>query len=184
MEAVIDKFKSLRLKNCALNLPAVLEQSAQKNLTPLQVIDRLLEIEIENRKKARIDLRFKQSKLEEKPTIDQFDFAHHGSRQKQKSRILNLLDLGFIQAKKDIILIGNPGTGKTFLSKCFAYAATQTGIKTLFTTAMDMINQLVAAENDHTMLKKLQFYQSQDLLVCDELCKALHNSSYDKLNIM
>jgi DNA replication protein DnaC len=80
----------------------------------LQVIDRLLEIEIENRKKARIDLRFKQSKLEEKSTIDQFDFAHHESRQKQKSRILNLLDLGFIQAKKDIILIGNPGTGKTF----------------------------------------------------------------------
>jgi DNA replication protein DnaC len=169
MEAVIDKFKSLRLKNCALNLPDVLEQSAQKNLTALQVIDRLLEIEIENRKKTRIDLRFKQSKLEEKPTIDQFDFAHHESRQKQKIRILNLLDLGFIQAKKDIILIGNPGTGKTFLSKCFAYAATQTGIKTLFTTAMDMINQLVAAENDHTMLKKLQFYQSQDLLVCDEI---------------
>ncbi len=46
METVIDKFKSLRLKNCALNLPDVLEQSAQKNLTPLQVIDRLLEIEI------------------------------------------------------------------------------------------------------------------------------------------
>ncbi len=88
METVIDKFKSLRLKNCALNLPDVLEQSARKNLTPLQVIDRLLEIEIENRKKARIDLRFKQSKLEEKPTIDQFDFAHHESRQKQKSRIV------------------------------------------------------------------------------------------------
>ncbi len=34
---------------------------------------------------------------------------------------------------------------------------------------MDMINQLVAAENDHTMLKKLQFYQSQDLLVCDKI---------------
>jgi hypothetical protein len=87
MESVIDKFKSLRLKNCALNLPDVLEQSVQKNLTPLQVIDRLLEIEIENRKKARIDLRFKQSKLEEKPTIDQFDFAHHESRQKEKPDI-------------------------------------------------------------------------------------------------
>ncbi len=77
---------------------------------------------------------------------------------------MNLLDLGFIQAKKDIIPIGNPGTGKTFLSKWFAYAATQTGIKTLFTTAMDMINQLVVAENHHTMLKKFRFYQSQELL--------------------
>jgi hypothetical protein len=82
METVIDKFKSLRLKNCALNLPAVLEQSAQKNLTPLQVIDRLLEIEIENRKKARIDLRFKQSKLEEKPTIQTSLLVKSAERQK------------------------------------------------------------------------------------------------------
>lgn len=34
---------------------------------------------------------------------------------------------------------------------------------------MDMINQLVAAEAEHTLLKKLQYYQSQDLLVCDEI---------------
>jgi len=33
---------------------------------------------------------------------------------------------------------------------------------------MDMINQLVAAKTDHTLLKKLQYYQSQDILVCDE----------------
>ncbi|MBW2642992.1 MAG: IS21-like element helper ATPase IstB [Deltaproteobacteria bacterium] len=169
MDTVIEKFKSLRLKNCALNLTDVLDQSARNNLSVLQTIDQLLEIELACRKKARITLRFKQSRLGDKTTIDQFDFSHHESRQKQKGRILNLIDLGFIQDKKDIILIGNPGTGKTFLSKCIAYAATQAGIKTLFTTAIDMINQLVAAKADHTLLKKLQYYQSQDILVCDEI---------------
>ena len=34
---------------------------------------------------------------------------------------------------------------------------------------MDMINQLVAVKTDHTLLKKLQYYQSQDILVCDEI---------------
>ena len=184
MDVVIDKFKALRLKNCAQNLADVLEQGTRSNLSPLETIDRILEVEIACRAKARIALRYKQSKLGDKPTIDQFDFKHHESRQNQKNLILSLIDLGFIQVPKDIILIGNPGTGKTFLAKCIAYAATQAGIKALFTTAMDMINQLVAAKTDHTLLKKLQFYQSQDLLVCDELCKALHNSSYDKLDIM
>ncbi len=117
MDNVIEKFKALRLKNCALNLADVIEQGTQKNLSALQTIDRLLEIEIAYRKKARIALRFKQSKLVEKTTIDQFDFSHHASRRKQKNQILNLIDLGFLQDKKDIILIGNPGTGKTFLSK-------------------------------------------------------------------
>lgn len=169
MENVIAKFTELRLKNCALNLQEIMELSTQKNLSALQTIDRLLDIEIGCREKARIALRFKQSKLGEKTTIDQFDFIHHESRQKDKTRILNLVDLKFIHDKKDVIFIGNPGTGKTFLSRCIAYAATQAGIKTFFTTAVDMINHLVAAEQDHTLLKKLNYYQSQDLLVCDEI---------------
>ncbi len=169
MDDVIAKFKELRLKNCALNLQEVMGHSIEKNLSPLQTIDRLLDLEIGCRERARVALRFKQSKLGEKTTIDQFDFTHHGSRQKEKNRILNLVDIEFIRDQKDIIFIGNPGTGKTFLSKCIAYAATQAGIKTLFTTAVDMINHLVAAEQDHTLLKKLKYYQSQDLLVCDEI---------------
>ena len=169
MDNVIEKFKALRLKNCAFNLPDILDQSARKNLSALQTIDRLLEIELSCREKARIDLRFKQSQLGKKTTIDEFNFSHHESRKKEKTRILNLLNLEFLRAPKDIILIGNPGTGKTFLSRCIAYAATQAGIKTLFTSAMDMINHLVAAEADHTLLKKLKYYQSQDLLVCDEI---------------
>jgi len=169
MNHVIEKFKALRLKNCALNLPDVLDQAERDNLSALEAMDRLLEIELDCREKARIALRYKQSRLEEKPTIDQFDFTHDQSRKKEKTRILRLMDLDFLRDHKDVILIGNPGTGKTLLSKCLAYAATQAGIKTLFTTAMDMINQLVAAEAEHTLLKKLKQYQSQDLLVVDEI---------------
>ena len=79
------------------------------------------------------------------------------------------MDLEFIRQKKDIILIGNPGVGKSFLAKCIAYAATQASVKVLFTTAMDMINQLIAAEADHSLLKKLQYYKSPVLLVVDEI---------------
>ena len=47
--------------------------------------------------------------------------------------------------------------------------ATQTGVKVLFTTAMDIINQLIAAEADHSLVKKLLYYQSPALLVIDEI---------------
>ena len=66
-------------------------------------------------------------------------------------------------------MIGNPGVGKSFLAKCIAYAATQSGIKTLFTAAMDMINHLIAAQADHSLLKKLQYYQTQELIVINEI---------------
>jgi len=169
IESVIEKCKALKLKAIAEHLEQTTVLAEHRNWTPLQMIDHLFELELQLRQKNRIERCFKQSKLYEKTTIDQFDFTFHGSRKNQKSRIVNLMDLEFIKHRKDIILIGNPGVGNSFLAKCMAYAATQAGIKVLFTTAMDMINHLIAAEADHSLLKKLQYYQSQELLVIDEI---------------
>ena len=169
IESIIEKFKRLKLKTCAYNITQVIEEAKEKNWSALQIIEHLLDLELEIREKNRIAMRFKQSRLLEKPTIDQFDFNFHLSRKKQKNRILTLLDLEFIKQKMDIILIGNPGVGKSFLAKCIAYAATQSSVKVLFTTAMDMINHLIAAEADHSLLKKLHYYQSPALLIIDEM---------------
>jgi DNA replication protein DnaC len=169
IESVIEKCKLLKLKAIGEQLEQTTVVAERRNWTPLQMIDHLFDLELQLRKKNKIERCFRQSKLYEKTTIDQFDFTFHGSRKNQKSRIVNLIDLEFIKHRKDIILIGNPGVGKSFLAKCMAYAATQAGVKVLFTTAMDMINHLIAAEADHSMLKKLQYYQSQELLVIDEI---------------
>jgi DNA replication protein DnaC len=169
IESVIEKCKALKLKAIAEHLEQTTVLAEHRNWTPLQMIDHLFELELQLRQKNRIERCFKQSKLYEKTTIDQFDFTFHGSRKNQKSRIVNLMDLEFIKHRKDIILIGNPGVGKSYLAKCMAYAATQAGLKVLFTTAMDTINHLIAAEADHSLLKKLQYYQSQEFLVIDEI---------------
>jgi DNA replication protein DnaC len=164
-----DKLVDLRLKGMADHLDDVIEHATQHNLDPLTTLSRLADIEREQRFHNAIALRWRQSKLTDKLTIDQFDFNHHKSRQEQKTRILNLLNLDFARAHMDVILIGNPGAGKTFLAKCLAYAACNANIKVLFTTAIDMINHLIAAEADRSLLKKLQYYQTPELLVCDEL---------------
>jgi len=103
IESIIEKFKLLKLKTCAENLSQVIDVAKEKNWSALQIIEHLLDLELESREKNRIALRFKQSKLFEKPTIDQFDFNFHVSRKKQKNRILNLMDLEFIKERKDII---------------------------------------------------------------------------------
>lgn len=169
IDEVIDKCKQLRLKACGQNIAQVIEMATEKNWSTLKTVAYLFDLELEYRRQNRIALCFKKSKLTEKLTVDQFDFNYHRSRKEQKSKVLNLTSLEFVLQKKDVILIGNPGTGKSFLAKCIAYAATQAGKKVLFTTAMDMINHLIAADADQSLLKKLHFYQSQDLLVIDEI---------------
>ncbi len=169
IESIKEKLKSLRLKAFAENLQQVIEMAAQKNWTLLEALDQLVDIELEAKRKNRVIRLFRDSKLAVKTTIDQFDFHFHKSRKNHKSLILNLMDLEFINQRKDIILMGNTGVGKTFLAKCIAYASIQAGVKTLFTTATNMINHLIAAQVDHSLLKKLHYYQSPELLVCDEI---------------
>jgi DNA replication protein DnaC len=169
LDQIREKLLKLHLKAMAQHLDRILEEAQQKNHGFLYSLTRLADLELERRWQTAVKLRWQQAKLPDKCTIDQFNFDHHKSRKEQKTRILNLLSLEFVKQHMDLILIGNPGTGKTFLAKCIATAACNANVKVLFTTAMDMINHLIAAEADRSLLKKLHDYQSPDLLVCDEI---------------
>ena len=164
-----DKLPALRLQGMLQHLDPTLEQAVQHNLNVVTTLTRRADLALEHRWHHAIHLRWRQSALTENLTIDQFDFNHHKSRKEQQTRILALFHLDCIAAQRDIIFIGHPGTGKTFLAKCLAYAACNANVKVLFTTAIDMINHLLAAEADHSLLKKLHHYATPDLLVCDEL---------------
>lgn len=169
LERLREKLQQLRLKGMLQQFDSVVKQTAEKNLDPWAALALLADFELEYRRQNSVALRWRQSKIVEKLSIDQFDFNHHKSRKEQKGKILNLMSLEFVQKRMDIIFIGTTGAGKTFLAKAIGAAACNANIKVLFTTAIDMINHLIAAEADRSLLKKLHYYQSPDLLICDEI---------------
>ena len=60
------------------------------------------------------------------------------------------------QKGTNVVLIGNPGVGKTFLAKVIGWRACQANQRVLFTTAMDMLNHLLASQVDHSLVRKLK----------------------------
>lgn len=169
IEQIKEKLQLLRLSRMSLELEQILKESAQKNVSSLAFLERLVDMEIKHRHQRSIENRIRQSKLPQMVTIDQFDFNFHKTRTQNKQRILKLLDLAFMENKADVIFMGQPGVGKTFLSECVGLEGCRHNRKVLFTKVMDMINQLMATDADRSLYRKLDYYRKPELLILDEL---------------
>ena len=151
------------------NLDQILTDAAAKNLSLSAALEALADRELEVRNSRAIERRLRFSRLGAGHSIDSFQFNHHKSRTQMKNRVLRLMDLEFLQKGANIVIIGNPGVGKTFLAKIIGSRACQANQRVLFTTAMDMLNHLLASQVDHSLVRKLKIYTEPSLLVCDEL---------------
>jgi len=169
MTPLEQKLNQLTLPTMSRQVETTLTEAAAKNLSVSATLEWLADLELEARKQRAIDRRFKCSRLQAQPSIDAFHFQHHKTRQQAKPRILRLLDLEFLTSGTNLVLIGNPGVGKTFLAKIIAWRACQANQRVLFTSAMDMLNHLLASQVDHSLVRKLKIYTEPTLLVCDEL---------------
>lgn len=169
MNNLSDKLQRLKLNLMGQRLEQVLAEAASKNLSVAQTLEWLLDLELEGRWKRSVERRFRFSRLHAQIGIETFNFHHHKSRLQLKTKILRLLDLDFISQGTNVVLLGNPGTGKTYLAQIIAWRACQANHRVLWTTAMNMLNQLVASQADHSLVRRLKTYTDPTLLVCDEL---------------
>jgi DNA replication protein DnaC len=169
MTSLEQKLQQLNLKAMSRQIEATIADAAARNLSVTATIELLADVELESRNGRAIERRFKSSRLQTQASIDAFHFHHHKSRVQAKNRILRLLDLAFLKHGTNLVLIGNPGVGKTFLARVIGSKACQANQRVLFTTAMDMLNHLLASQVDHSLVRKLKTYTDPILLIVDEL---------------
>ncbi len=169
MTTLQEKLSQLKLPTMSQQLDRILSEAAAKELSLAQALEWLTDLELETRNARAIERRFRLSKLQAQHTIDSFLFTHHTSRMKMKPRLLRLLDLEFLRKGTNLVLIGNPGVGKTLLAKTFGWRACQANVRVFFSTAMDMLNYLLASQVDHSLVRKLRIYTDPPLLIIDEL---------------
>ena len=149
-------------------LETTISEAATRNLSVTATLEWLADMELEARNHRAIERRFKCSRLQAQPCIDAFHFHHHKTRSQNKNRILRLLDLEFLHKGTNLVFIGNPGVGKTFLASAFGHLACQHGYSVCFLRADAMLRTLRQSRLDNSRDALMTEMCTIDLLIIDD----------------
>ena len=136
-------------------------------LAATEAISRLLSAQVNLRNNRRLQAAMRSSRLPSVKTLESFDFSFQPSIKREQ--IESLHELGFVDRKENIVLLGPPGVGKTHLAISLAIAAAQRGRRVYYGTLVDLITSLEQAQAAGRLTQRLAVLTHPSLLVVDEI---------------
>jgi len=128
----------------------------------VMLMEREYELRLENRKKAQI----RNARFPSKMYLSDLERDQLPPGAREKLPLLERLD--FIPAARNVILSGNPGTGKTHIAIGLGLKACMQGYKVLFTTVHRLLTQLRESHSGRTLKQVEAQFEKYDLVICDE----------------
>ncbi len=133
----------------------------------MQYLARLIEGETQRRQERQILRRLTAARFPVLKTLEQFNWTW--PKKVNQAQVQNLFRLAFLNDKASVVFIGGVGLGKTHLATALGHAACLQGHTVLFTTAIEAINTLSAAQAQCRLKSELKKFLTPTLLVLDEL---------------
>ena len=158
--------KQLNLSGIRATLETRVLESQAANLSFLETFSAILQDELDRRQSLLIERRFRTSGLDERASLDEFDWGYNPAIPRRVC--FDLHTLKFIAQGDCALFIGPPGTGKSHVAKAIAYQAIRSGLRVAYGEADQLLDRLAldAASNRRATLKLLI---DADLLILDDL---------------
>ena len=144
-----------------------LADAARKNRTGEELLLRLLRGEVDARHARAIERRIREAKIKSARRLDDFDFSW--PTEINRDHVRHIFTMGFLREKANVVFIGGVGLGKTHLAAALAREACFRRLPVLFTSAIDIVNNLVEAAARNALSSAIRRYAYPKLLVVDEL---------------
>jgi len=148
-------------------LSTYLDEINENNISFLDALFNLTEKEIEFKEQRASEFNIRVAGFPFIKTLDKFDFAFQTSI--KKNEIMDLATLRFIEEKKNILLLGSSGVGKTHIATAIGIEAAKKRLSTYFISCHDLITKLTIAHSENRLKDALKTFNKYKLLIIDEI---------------
>jgi DNA replication protein DnaC len=158
---------TLQLLHLREHYESLATEAARKQLSHVDYLAELIEGELHRREQRSLERRIRAARLPMLKSMDTFDWGW--PTKINREQIQNLLRLTFLSNHTNVVLVSNVGLGKTHLMLALAHAACLRAHSVRFTTAVEIINTLTAAQRMGSFKREMAKYVKPALLAIDEL---------------
>lgn len=157
----------LQLSHTKKQLDELLAWARRQRPSPLALLEHVLGREVDTKREARIERRIHNSGLRERKLLEAFDWDFQPTL--DKATVVELARLDFVQHAEDVLINGDPGTGKSHILKAIGLRACERGVSFRYARCVDLIDDLHAGLADGTYPKRLRSWAWPKLLVVDDV---------------
>ncbi len=167
MECIKDLAMELKLGYLRKHYEEIIQESKHLNRNNEDFLIEVLKLESESRKNNSIQQRIRDAKFQQKKYLEDFKVTRFPKEIQIKLEQLQSLD--FIDEKENILLISNPGMGKTHYSIGLGMKACLQGKKVLFVSVPNLVVELKEAMSQNQITQYKKKFEKYDLVILDEL---------------
>jgi len=160
------QLRQLRLSGVLETLENRNRQAVDGQWSYVEFLTRLLEDEIERRSQKQLYLRLRRATLNTTKTLEGFDFSFNPHINRQQ--ILNLAGCDYVREKRNALLCGPTGVGKTHLAQALGQEAARQGFDVLLVSVQKLLSHLNGGRADGSWERRFATYLRPDLLILDD----------------
>lgn len=166
IERIITASRRLSMNSVAESIAELLQQAASQNQSHARVIASLLESEVASRSQAAQRRRIRTA------AFPQLKYLHDIIREElpedARTALPELETLDFIKNGRNVVLYGNPGTGKTHTAIALGIEACKKGYSVIFTSVPRLLTNVREARSQNKLTQLQNRFEKYDLVICDE----------------
>jgi DNA replication protein DnaC len=166
-DALRSALKQLRLSGLLESLEVRLQEAAGNGLSHAEFLELVLQDELVVRADRQLQRRVKAAQFRELKALDEFDWSFNPSI--KKKQVFDLATCRFVREARDVLFLGPPGVGKSFLVQALGYQALKAGFLVLYRSIFDVVRDFLHDEALGGEDKVLARYLRPDLLLIDDM---------------